>query len=365
MTLKTDTTADAFRGAVEREGIAIEFGRVHDGADGTTIELSERIVMSPETVMRLASTIAESLKRARAPVAGAPAGASISRGAIPVNAPADPAAEAATRLMRLVGELGVPFQHERSFRLADRELMANRFLLTVSRDDIGEGRLERVLAIGRQLGMPGSVEPVISEHFGSARCVHFGFEAGSSGTLCKLYLERVFDAQDVLRSREKKQPFPLHLAFKWNIAKPEHMVSRYMWYPALTLPEIEERLSTIYEAHGAGVSFDIAKAVLQSASSKVPPEKLLYLEVMEDENDRRSFDLNVYEAQLQVKDMQHLLSRMRVHYGIRPGQFQALFDQIKTRPLGHIAGGVHRDRRDFFNVYYGVQGYPHFAEGLR
>jgi tryptophan 7-halogenase len=364
LTVKSETAADAFRGAAEREGIALEFGRVREtNGQTTTIDLTERIVMSAETALRLASALAESLRRAPGNVSGVPA--AVSRGEIPVNAPADPAAEHAALLMRLVGNLGVPFQHERSFRLADSELAANRFLLTINRDDIGEGQLQRVLAIGRQLGMPASVEPDIAQHFGFARCVHFGFEAGGSGTLCKLYLERTFDAADVARAKTENQPFPLHLAYKWNVTTPGHVLSRYMWYPALALEEIEARLAKIYEPSGQDVSFDIAKAVLRSAASNTPAERLLYLEVMEDENDRRSFDLNLYEAHLQVKHMQHLLSRMRVHFGVRPGQFQALFDQIKSKALGHIAGGVHRNGKDFFNIYYGVEGYPRFAEGLR
>jgi tryptophan 7-halogenase len=364
MTLKTDTISDAFRGTVERDGLAVEFGRVHDDGAGKTIKLAERIVMSPETALRLASTLADSLRRAAGSGPHA-AEASVSRGEIPVNAPADPAAEDAALLMRLVGELGAPFQHERSFRLADRELAANRFLLTVNRDDIGEGRLERVLSICTQIGMPASLETGIAEHFKSARHVHFGFEAGSGGTLGKLYLERAFSDADVARAKAGGEPFALHVAYKWSVAEPRHVVSRYMWHPGLGIADIEAKLAKIYEAGGQEVSFDIAKAILNAAASKVPAERLQYLEVVEDENDRRSFDLNLYDAHLQVKDMQHLLSRMRVHFGIRPGQFQALFDQIKGRALGHIAGGVHRNGRDFFNVYYGVEGYLQDAEDLR
>ena len=93
-------------------------------------------------------------------------------------------------------------------------------------------------------------------------------------------------------------------------------------------------------------------------------ERLQYLEVEELENGRRSFDLNVYNAGLTVKDAQPLLQRMRAHFNLRPGQFQALYDQIRGLSLGHLAGGVHRDGRDFFNVYYGVAGLPAFNRKL-
>ncbi len=107
---------------------------------------------------------------------------------------------------------------------------------------------------------------------------------------------------------------------------------------------------------------EIAKAALEMAVAKAPAEKLQYLEVQEDANSRRSFDLNLYNAKLQVKDIQPLLQRMREHFGVRAGQFQALYDQINNKALGHLAGGVHRDGKDFFNVYYGVVGFPHFND---
>jgi hypothetical protein len=46
---------------------------------------------------------------------------------------------------------------------------------------------------------------------------------------------------------------------------------------------------------------------------------------------------------------------MRQRFAIKPGQFQALYDQIKSQTAGHLAGGAHRNGKDFFNVYYGVQ----------
>ena len=62
--------------------------------------------------------------------------------------------------------------------------------------------------------------------------------------------------------------------------------------------------------------------------------------------------------------MQPLLGQMREMFDLRPGQWQALYDQIKGKALGHLAGGVHRDGRPFFNVYYGVVGLPHFTAGF-
>ena len=48
-----------------------------------------------------------------------------------------------------------------------------------------------------------------------------------------------------------------------------------------------------------------------------------------------------------------MLFALRDHFGIAPGRFQALYDQVKGKRFGHLAGGIHRDGRPFFNVYYG------------
>jgi hypothetical protein len=65
-----------------------------------------------------------------------------------------------------------------------------------------------------------------------------------------------------------------------------------------------------------------------------------------------------------VRDLVPQLLRLRDLYAIRPGQLQAVLDQVKARALGHLAGGVHRDGRGFFNVYYGVTAHPQFAARL-
>jgi non-ribosomal peptide synthetase component F len=83
--------------------------------------------------------------------------------------------------------------------------------------------------------------------------------------------------------------------------------------------------------------------------------RLQFLEVGEEGNERRSFDLNLYDAGLTLRDAQAPLARLRQHYGVRPGQYQALYDQVSARRLGHIAGGLHRAGESFATVYYGVE----------
>ncbi len=360
------TAADAFRLAVDEAGIALEFGHSMPGAG--PIVLTDRVEIGRDTAQRLLFGLREALARqpVAAPDDAAPADSLAGPsglGATPLNLPADPAAEAAARLLDQVRALGVPYQYERSFRLAPGSLQANRFLTSLNRADLGPDAQGRVLAVAQAMAMPAAAQQAAAEQFEQAHCLHFGFEAGPAGMLAKLYLERRVPADEAAQAAASGAPVLLHLAYKWPLDGGPFVLTRYDWFPALPPEGIAARLQALYGEAAGGEAAAIAAEALALATAREPA--LQYLEVQEPDNGRRSFDLNLYDAGLQLRDMLPLLLRMRDLYGIRPGQFQALVDQIRMRSLGHIAGGVHRDGRDFFNIYYGVTGFPQFAAGLR
>lgn len=367
--------ADAFKVSLEVGDIVVEFGRTAAGpARGeAAVLVSDRIVMPLELSRRLLLSLSDALQphaaalRAEQAKALSPGQAALALrpGQGAVLAPPNDAGQRATLLFRLVAELGVPCQYERSFRISEGGLQANRFLLTVDQRDIAGDRRERVLEIGRRLGMPDAVLTAASEHYPMARCVHFGFEGDAGNILCKLYLERAVPPKEARRARERAEPVLLHLAFKWDPDSETHVTTEYLWHPALSAIEIEGRLAQYVYRDGPEASLAIAKAVLALAAGKSAAENLQYLEVLEGGTGRRSFDLNLYNAGLQVENLQPLLHRMRELYAVRPSQFQALYDQIRMKTLGHLAGGVHRNGKDFFNLYYGVTGFPHFNQGFR
>lgn len=372
----SDTRSDAFKASIEVGDVVIEFGCVTEPASasgGGAVAVSERIVLPLETARRLHLSLGEALKahaaalRAAEAQALAPehAASAMRPGERAARAAPDAAGERAALLLKLVGELGVPFQHERSFRIAEGALLANRFLLTVDRRGIPGDPRARVLEICERLDMPEVVRALAAERFGMASCLHFGFEGDAGRVVVKLYLERAVPEDEARRARERGAPAVLHLAFKWEPASGAHVVTEYLWHPFLSADEIAARLQREVYRGAEERSREIAQAVLELAASRVPAAQLQYLEVQEPGNGRRSFDLNLYNARLQVQDVQPQLFRMRDRYAVRPGQFQALYDQIKGKALGHLAGGVHRDGRDFFNVYYGVGSFPRFHEGFR
>lgn len=363
-----DSAADALKVSVEAGDVVLEFGRI--GPD--KVAVADRVVMPVETARRLLTSLGDSLGRHAAALRAAEAkalppgdAAEATRPGGTARAPLDAAGEKGALLLGLVGDLGVPHQYERSLRISAAGLMANRFLLTVDRRDLLGDPRARLLEICDRMEMPPALRSEAEERFEMTSCAHFGFEGDPGNIVCKLYLERKVPDDEARRARENGQPVLLHLAFKWQVGGGTEVTTEYLWHPYLSAVEIERRLAEHVYRDGPQASLELASQVLTLAAGKVDAGMLQYLEVQEPGNGRRSFDLNLYNAQLQVKDMQPALYRMRDLYAARPGQFQALYDQIKAKTLGHLAGGVHRNGKDFFNLYYGVTGLPLFNERLR
>jgi len=330
------SVADAFKVSYIAGEILVDFGCVRDGGSdqgGMTVDLANRIAMTPDAAKRLISSLIATLKLVppeQTAIAAAPSS----------DAPAPSA------MLQLIAGLGVPYRHERSFRFSEGMLHTDRHLLSVNKRHFGADPAAKVADLCAKLGMSGALLARIPEHVAAASCIHWGYETGADGALHKVYFE--FPAGDA------REPVLLHLAYKWSASDPEKSVAtRYVLHPGLSAVGIRERLAELYG--GARESCEVACDVLELAARRAPAEKLQYLEVCEEDNGRRSFDLNLYNAQLQVRDLHPLLSRMRQRCSVRPGQFQALYDQIKIRAAGHLAGGVHRNGKEFFNFYYGVE----------
>ena len=143
--------ADAFKVSLEVGDIVMEFGQIAAAPvrGDAAVLVSDRIVMPLEVTRRLLLSLNDALQphaatlRAEHAKTLPPGQAAIAvrPGQGAVHAPPNDAGQRATLLFRLVAELGVPCQYERSFRISEGGLQANRFLLTLDQHDIaGDGR---------------------------------------------------------------------------------------------------------------------------------------------------------------------------------------------------------------------------------
>jgi hypothetical protein len=267
----------------------------------------------------------------------------------PSTVPDDPRAR---RLWDLVAGLNVAFGYERSLRLCRGSILPDRFLLSLCKGTLGARPDATVLDLCRRLDLPEHFLRTTAQALPAARFVHFGYERDRAACLYKVYLET-----GLLDGRPTgPDPVLLHRAIKWDPADPSRgVLTRYAWHPGLSIPDLLGRLARIYDDPARSEAFAIARGVVLLAAQRVGPAGVRYLEVTEEGNARMSFDLNVYPAGLTVGDMFSLLSRMAAYFAVPAGPSGSLFDRIRSRTLGHLAGGVHRAGEDFFNVYYGVE----------
>jgi hypothetical protein len=358
--------ANAFNVMSSIEEISLLLGTSQAGQkeDNTvTVELTDRVALSPFAAKRFAIQLNHVIQEyelkygslgEEPPSPPKPSPMSAPRKTRPVPGADDRAGV----LFRNVENLDVEVGFEQSFKIVNANLLENRFLLGVSKKAIGQRADERLAETCNLMGMPKTLLAVFSQYLAQGNYVHFGFEQNEQRTIYKVYLEfweRI--KQEIEKTKQRPSPKLLHIGLKWDVANPmRQALTRYTWYPWLSPQEIMERVEGILDPHTDAPPKQAADDLISLALARVAHRDILYLDVTEEGNPRRSFDINVYRANLQVQEIYPLLSALCRRHSIPFDTFHWLYDRIKTKRLGHLAAGVDREGKDFFTVYYGVEG---------
>lgn len=252
-------------------------------------------------------------------------------------------------LIRWVDALGAPYGLEPSVKLVPGQALSDRFLLTVSRADLGPRPARRLLDLAHALGMDPALEPPLLAHAPVADVVHLGYEAGPP-PVYKIYLEHVRELR-----RERSRPGPsadpilVHFAVKWT---PEHpgAIARYTCLKSQSIDSMRERIGALLPARRAA---DLARDLLDRAASRVAADDILFMEVEEPGNPRRSFDLNLYRAAIPLVELEDWISSTWLYFGDPQPRLEA-----RPGDFGHLAAGTGRDGREFFSLYFGVESHP-------
>lgn len=263
---------------------------------------------------------------------------------------------AARELFELVQALNIGFGFERSFKLSERSLLADRLILGV-RPQLT--RRQSLLDICRGIGMPQSQLERFEAELPEANTVGFGFEGSERGGVFKVYLE----FWERLRSRMRQgprntSPAPLFLGFKWDAGDSAHAaVAHYTCHPLLSVKGIRRRLDALYAGREDSASLRATRAILALAAARIGAgDSFVYVEATEEGNPRASFDINLYKAGLRIGDLKPVLAPLSRTYSVLPEAFEPTVTDAAARPFGHLSGGLGRDGRDFLTVYYELEG---------
>ena len=97
--------------------------------------------------------------------------------------------ESVDALLELVKDLSLELGLERSFKISEKELLSNRFLLGTSKSAIGQESHARILDVCKRMDMPEDFLETCWENLPDANYVHFGFEENVRTCIYKVYLE--------------------------------------------------------------------------------------------------------------------------------------------------------------------------------
>jgi hypothetical protein len=99
-------------------------------------------------------------------------------------------------------------------------------------------------------------------------------------------------------------------------------------------------------------TLQIATEIVAFAATRVADHSFIYMEVLEENSLRTSFDINLYPAMLPLNAIRPALTRLRDHFSIPGDAFGQLCHLTRNKLLGHLSGGISRDREEFLSIYY-------------
>jgi hypothetical protein len=258
-------------------------------------------------------------------------------------------------LFDLLKNLDLTVGFERSFKASEKILLGNRFLLAFEPKSIRQNPHEKILDVGGRMSMPKQFLDTFEQNLPEATMVGFGIEEDEATCVVKAYLEFKNRYKEAMRKKpNQRDPYVSHLGFKWDAAdNTRGALARYTCFPAFTAEDILEKLSSTFYRDYDRNPREIVKSVVNLGSKKVGRDKFLYLEVNEENNPRSSFDLNMYGANFRLEELYPYFLEMCRHFSIPDEQFHSLYEPVRTRTFGHLAGGRDRKGRDFLTVYFG------------
>lgn len=262
------------------------------------------------------------------------------------------------RFLEQVRALGVDTAFEHSFKMLKGTLLSNRFLVGLDKHDLGQNAPEKVLEICEAMAMPDDFLSAFQNQLPEANYIHFGFEDDGKATISKAYLEFYTQIEKGIKKGVNRNdgPFLLYRGFKWNRQdRGARFETRYHWHPWITVSEMVDRIAVILDPSENASVFGIIQSILSLAAQRMPQQDMLYLEVTEKGNPRKSFDVNLYGAGLELVELYPYLIELYRHYSFDPDLFETIYQSSKTQIFGHLSGGKSRDEADFLTIYHGVK----------
>jgi len=99
-----------------------------------------------------------------------------------------------------------------------KSMADNRFLLGISKKEIGYKAQDRIICVCEQMEMPSRLLEIFRNCILDANYVHFGFEENQNTSLYKVYVEFWNSIREELKksNNSSSKSYLMHLGFKWD-----------------------------------------------------------------------------------------------------------------------------------------------------
>lgn len=356
--------ADIAQVKASRDEFMLLFGNSHSATsdrNGLRVKLDRRIVLNPSGAKRLAIQLSRGVLDYESKLGSLDREGTVRERLVPtpfLNPPHfrhSKGPETVDLLFKFLKDQDARPAFEHSFKMIEQNLFENRFLMGFEKGSIRNDPDEKIIRICQRIGMPEDFIEEFRENLPQSNIIGFGFGEDERAFIVKAYLEfggRFFRA--VKSKPGDPEPYLSHLGFKWDAENNTRKVlTRYTCFPGYGTEEIVARLSDDFYDKISEGPFEIVKGILAFASRRAGSGRFLFLEVREEESERSSFDINVYRANIRLRDVYSFLSDMARHYSVPPARFEKTYEQAKDHVLGHLAGGRDGKGRCFMTIYSG------------
>lgn len=253
-------------------------------------------------------------------------------------------------LVDLIRSLEMPFSFERSFRLSNSGISADRYLVSANNKVMNSKFESDCREVYREFGCPKALSDVIENGMAQAINLHWGVEHSEKNTVRKIYFEYPFDLNQSANS--SSSPKLVYLGYKWSVADPSHVIeTSYHRHPDLDPHALLSEVNKLC----CDSTYAFTEELVRQADARNTYSEIQYIETSETTTQRHAFDINFYGTSLTLDECQSQLFAVANSFSCPATQLSCLLEQISVQELGHIAAGKHRNGKEFLTVYYGAE----------
>jgi hypothetical protein len=244
--------------------------------------------------------------------------------------------------------------NEASFKMSFHSFLKVRFLIGIRTSHITLQQLESICI---QLKMPDDLWNKLKKVFSDANVVLFGFDEGETHCTYKIYAEFLEKNSSIIQQTENnKHSLIQYTGYKWDAFDPKKsVITHYYCYPFISTQTILKKIEKSYQQSDSQTLLNIVQSIVNLSLKRIfMKNPFMFLEVCDENSQRKSFDLNLYNAGITIGSIHQYLIALQEYFEISDQPFYSFLFRIKRKPFGHLSGGIDRNGIEFLSVYYDI-----------